>query len=114
MPPFKANVLLSTQSSVSPKVRLTTGKENTVALFQLHKGAIATSGDAHRYLLKDGIRYSHVLNPKTGWPVTGAPHTISITAATCVEAGMLSTLAMLQGEQAEEFLKLQEIDYWID
>ncbi len=75
--------------------------------WNLRKGRI-------RFLLKDGIRYSHVLNPKTGWPVTGAPHTVSITAPTCIEAGMLSTLAMLQGEQAEEFLKLQEVDYWIE
>lgn len=94
--------------------RFITGKEHSVALFQLRQGAIATSGDAYRFLVKDGIRYSHVLNPKTGWPVTGAPHTVSIAAATCVEAGMLSTLAMLQGEQAEEFLKLQEVNYWID
>ena len=94
--------------------RLITGKEHSVALFQLRKGAIATSGDAHRYLLKDGIRYSHVLNPKTGWPGKGSPHTVSITAPTCIEAGMLSTLAMLQGEQAEEFLKLQEVNYWIN
>ena len=94
--------------------RLITGKEHSVALFQLRKGAIATSGDAHRYLLKEGIRYSHVLNPKTGWPVIGAPHTVSITAPTCNEAGMLSTLAMLQGDRAEDFLKLQEIDYWIN
>ncbi|MCK4708740.1 MAG: FAD:protein FMN transferase [Gammaproteobacteria bacterium] len=94
--------------------RLITGKEHSVALFQLRKGAIATSGDAHRYLLKQGKRYSHVLNPKTGWPVMGAPHTVSISAPTCIEAGMLSTLAMLQGDQAEQFLKLQEIDYWVD
>ena len=94
--------------------RQITGLENTVALFQLRKGAIATSGDAHRYLLKDGIRYSHVLNPKTGWPVSGAPHTVSISAATCIEAGMLSTLAMLQGDKAEQFLKLQDVDYWLN
>jgi len=94
--------------------RLVTGKENAVALFELHRGAIATSGDAHRYLLKDGVRYSHVLNPKTGWPVLGTPHTVSVAAPTCVEAGMMSTLAMLQGSKAEEFLKLQEINFWID
>jgi len=94
--------------------RLVTGSDEAYSMFQLYKGAIATSGDAHRYLLKDGIRYSHILNPKTGWPVTGSPHTVSVAAATCVEAGMLSTLAMLQGEQAEAFLKLQEVDYWIN
>lgn len=94
--------------------RLITGKDNAVGLFKLNRGAIATSGDAHRYLLKDGVRYNHVLNPKTGWSVPDAPHTVSVAAPTCVQAGMLSTLAMLQGEQAEEFLKLQEVDYWLD
>lgn len=94
--------------------RLITGSDNVSGLFQLYRGAIATSGDANRYLLKQGVRYSHILNPKTGWPITGAPHTVSVAAATCVEAGMLSTLAMLQGNQAEAFLKLQEVDYWID
>lgn len=94
--------------------RLVTGKDNAVALFKLYRGAIATSGDAHRYLLKNGVRYSHVLNPRTGWSVPGAPHTVSVAAPTCIEAGMMSTLAMLQGEQAQAFLQLQEVDYWLD
>ena len=94
--------------------RLITGRDDAVGLFQLRRGAIATSGDANRYLLKDGVRYSHVLNPKTGWPVENAPHTVSVAAPTCLEAGMLSTLAMLHGEQAEAFLKLQNVAFWID
>lgn len=94
--------------------RLVTGSDEAFSMFQLYKGAIATSGDAHRYLLKDGVRYSHILNPKTGWPIADAPHTISVSAPTCIQAGMLSTLAMLHGGQAEEFLKLQEVEYWID
>lgn len=83
-------------------------------MFKLRKGAIATSGDAHRYLVKDGIRYSHVLNPMTGWPVSDAPHTVSVAAPTCVEAGMMSTLAMLQGAEARTFLELQGVDFWIN
>jgi len=39
---------------------------------------------------------------------------VSVAAPTCVEAGMMSTLAMLQGGDAEAFLKLQEVDYWLD
>jgi len=93
--------------------RLVTGKENAVALFKLSRGAIATSGDAHRYLLKDGVRYSHVLNPKTGWSVPDAPHTVSVAAPSCVEAGMMSTLAMLQGEKARDFLGLQGVGFWV-
>lgn len=94
--------------------RLITGSDKAGGLFQLYRGAIATSGDAHRYLLKDGIRYSHILNPLTGWSVIDAPHTVSVAADTCIEAGMMSTLAMLHGAQAEEFLKMQEVAYWID
>jgi len=94
--------------------RLITGKEQAVALFQLYRGAIATSGDANRYLLKNGVRYSHVINPKTGWPVFDAPHTVSVASPTCTEAGMLSTMAMLQGSQADAFLKLQAVEYWLD
>jgi thiamine biosynthesis lipoprotein len=94
--------------------RLITGKDHAVALFQLYKGAIATSGDANRYLLKNGHRYSHVLNPKTGWPIVDAPHTVSVAANTCTEAGMFSTLAMLQGGQAGEFLSMQGVEHWID
>jgi thiamine biosynthesis lipoprotein len=98
--------------------RLVTGKGNTnknaVAMFRLCRGAIATSGDAHRYLLKDGVRYSHVLNPKTGWPVPNTPHTVSVAAPTCIEAGMMSTLAMLQGDKAAEFLNLQAVEHCID
>ena len=94
--------------------RLVMGSDEACGLFQLHSGAIATSGDANRYLLKDGIRYSHILNPLTGWSVEGAPHTVSVAAPTCIEAGMMSTLSMLQGDRAEEFLKLQQVDYWIN
>jgi len=94
--------------------RLVTGSDEARGIFQLYSGAIATSGDANRYLLKNGVRYSHILNPLTGWPVINAPHTVSVAAPTCVEAGMMSTLAMLQGSEAEAFLKLQEVDYWVD
>jgi thiamine biosynthesis lipoprotein len=94
--------------------RLITGDDEPVALFRLYKGALATSGDRNRFLLRNGIRYSHILNPKTGWPVENAPHSVSVAANTCVEAGMFSTLAMLQGNQAEDFLKQQGKPYWID
>ena len=81
-------------------------------LIRLKNGALATSGDARRYILKDGIRYGHILDPTTGWPVANAPRSITIAADTCTQAGMIATLAMLQGEHAEEFLKQQEYQFW--
>ena len=82
------------------------------AMIDLTSGALATSGDARRFLLRDGVRYSHILNPKTGWPVRDAPRSVTVAAAHCVEAGMAATLAMLKGKEAEAFLKLEGIRAW--
>ncbi len=79
---------------------------------RLRLGALATSGDARRYVLADGVRYSHVLNPGTGWPIKGAATSITVAADTCVQAGMLSTLAMLKGAGAEAFLDDQAEQHW--
>ncbi len=83
-----------------------------IGAVNLSKGGLATSGDARRYLLKDGIRYSHILDPTTGWPVPEAPRAVTVIANTCLEAGMLSTMAMLQGAKAQSFLEAQEVDFW--
>ena len=82
-------------------------------VLELERGALATSGDSHRFLLKDGVRYGHVLNPRTGWPIPDAPRSVTVAASTCTEAGMLATLALLQGPRAEEFLQQQGVGYWI-
>lgn len=81
-------------------------------LLELADGAIATSGDARRFLLKDGVRYGHILNPRTCRPVTDAPRSVTVAAATCVEAGMIATLAVLQGGGAEAFLKREAVRAW--
>lgn len=81
-------------------------------LLNLRVGALATSGDARRFLARDGIRFSHILDPKTGWPVPDAPHSITVAADTCTQAGMLCTLAMLEGQGAEAFLEAQELRFW--
>lgn len=86
-------------------------REETTVISLLH-GGIATSGDAHRYLLKDGVRYSHILDPLTGWPVRDAPRSVTVVAGTCTEAGMLATFALLQGGDAETFLEEQKLRCW--
>lgn len=84
-------------------------REGVLAVTQ---GALATSGDAQRFLLKDGVRYSHILDPHTGWPVHNPPRSITVSAATCMEAGILSTLAMLKGDGAEDFLASEGLRAW--
>lgn len=86
--------------------------ENSAGRITLFHGGLATSGDARRYLIKDSIRYSHILDPQTGYPVPNAPRSVSVIANTCLEAGMLSTFAMLQGSHAVEFLEAQDVKFW--
>lgn len=81
-------------------------------MVELSQGALATSGDARRFLLKDGMRYGHILNPKTGWPIVAAPRSVTVAAATCVEAGMTATMTILQGKNAERFLKREGVKAW--
>ena len=83
-----------------------------VMQIKLTRGALATSGDARRYLLKDGKRYGHILDPRTGWPVENAPRSVTVTAPTCTHAGMLATFAMLEGAEAEAFLDDEDVRYW--
>ncbi len=93
--------------------RLNRSTDQTPNILELKSGALATSGDANRFLLKDGIRYGHILDPRTGWPVKDMPSSVTVAAASCTEAGILSTLAMLQGADAEHFLQQQEVKFWV-
>jgi thiamine biosynthesis lipoprotein len=81
-------------------------------LVRLASGGLATSGDSRRYLLRNGVRYGHILDARTGWPVPGSPCSVTVAADTCTEAGMLATLAMLKGRDAEDFLRAQGRRFW--
>ncbi|HEX3552172.1 MAG TPA: FAD:protein FMN transferase [Thermoanaerobaculia bacterium] len=85
------------------------------ALYRLDvaRAGLATSGDARRYVQWRGQRLGHILNPKTGWPVAGAPRSVTVVAPTCLEAGTISTLAYLQGPGARAFLEQQNVRFWI-
>lgn len=87
--------------------------QGSVGGLEIKRGGVATSGDARRFLLRSGIRYGHILDPRTGWPVPDAPRSVTVVAATCLEAGMLSTFAMLMGKQAETFLAGQHVQHHV-
>jgi thiamine biosynthesis lipoprotein len=80
---------------------------------ELERGGIATSGDTRRFVVWNGRRLGHILDPTTGWPVQGAPRSVTVHAGTCLEAGTLSTLAYLRGPDAASFLAEQGVRFWI-
>lgn len=82
-------------------------------IVRLRRGALATSGDSRRFVLKDGRRYSHILDASTGWPIPDAPRSVTVAADTCTQAGALTTLAMLQGSAASQFLRDSGCRFWL-
>jgi FAD:protein FMN transferase len=48
----------------------------------------------------------------TGYPIENAPRSITVAGSSCLQAGTLSTLALLQSENAENFLQEQQALFW--
>ncbi len=71
---------------------------------KLKTGALASSGDYERCIVIDGVRYGHILNPKTGYPVRHLA-AVSVVADLCVVAGSAATIAMLKEKDGEKWLK---------
>ena len=83
-----------------------------VRRIELKTGALATSGDARRSIVIDGKRYGHIFDARSGWPTPDTPRSVTVAADTCSQAGSYSTLAMLQGANAETFLESEGVRYW--
>ncbi|HSW11343.1 MAG TPA: FAD:protein FMN transferase [Solimonas sp.] len=78
--------------------------ESAIATVELVGGAIASSGDYERYFERDGRRYSHILDPRTGWPVESYAG-ISVLAEQCLVAGTATTIALLKGREGRDWLQ---------
>lgn len=90
-------------------------KKSGTWLKELHvkHGGIATSGVYERFIEFDGKRYSHLLNPKTGWPVEDCPASLTVLAAQCIIAGSITTMAMLKGSECAAWLQEHiDLPYW--
>jgi len=83
---------------------------DVVASIDLAHGALATSGDYERSFEVDGRRYCHILDPRTGWPVTHW-QSVSVVGPACLASGALTTIAMLMGDDAHDFLREQGVAF---
>ena len=70
--------------------------ERPMASIPLWSAGLATSGDYERCMVVGGVRYTHILDPRTGWPVTGL-RSASVVAPQCLVAGTATTIALLKG-----------------
>jgi len=73
-------------------------------IVEVSQGALASSGSYVRCIEIGGIRYGHLLNPRTGFPVRGTL-AATVVADQCIVAGSLATIALLNETGAARFLK---------
>jgi thiamine biosynthesis lipoprotein len=74
------------------------GESKLMARLMLKQGGLASSGDYERAFVHQGKRYSHLLNPRTGWPCDGL-RAVSVCGDLCTLAGSAATIAMLKPEK---------------
>jgi thiamine biosynthesis lipoprotein len=66
----------------------------------LQDRAFATSGDYRNFFEIDGRRYAHIIDPRTGYPVSNDVVSVSVTADTCALADGLATALVVMGTRA--------------
>ena len=89
-----------------PRVR-----DQVVATLPITQGGLATSGDYERYFELNGQRYCHVLNPKTGMPVSYW-RSVSVTSPATVVSGCTTTMVMLKEADGLAFLQATGFDFF--
>jgi thiamine biosynthesis lipoprotein len=65
----------------------------------LRDQAFATSGDYRNFFVENGVRYSHIIDPRTGYPVANGVVSVSILADNCTLADGLATAVMVMGAE---------------
>ena len=95
-------------------IRHPRSKDALLDTLLLYEGALASSGDYERCITANGVRYGHVLNPITGWPVRHLA-AVSVIGDFCVVAGSASTIAMLKEDQGIDWLRDLGLPHlWVD
>lgn len=75
-------------------------------IIQVDNRSIATSGSYRKFFVQDGIKYSHTIDPRDGYPVKHSLLSATVVAETCVMADGLATAFMVLGaEKSMDFVK---------
>lgn len=81
-----------------------TAPGRTGPVVRMHGGGLATSSTAVRRWTRGGAAFHHVLDPRTGLPADPVWRTVTVTAASCVDANTASTASIVRGGAAVEWL----------
>lgn len=81
-------------------------RRRAARILKVSGAAIATSGDYRNFFEHQGKRYSHIINPASGWPVTHNPSSVTVIADDCLSADAWATAYTVLGK--ERGLKLAD------
>ncbi len=86
--------------------------ENLQAILEIKDKAVATSGNYRRFFVENGVKYSHIINPKTGYPARSNLLSVTVISDKCIDADALATSFMVLGfEKSKTLVKqLPDID----
>jgi len=84
--------------------------ESPLRLVALSQGALASSGSYARCIEIEGVKYGHLLNPRTGYPFVGTA-AATVLADQCIVAGSLATIALLKNGEASQFLEQMQLPF---
>lgn len=82
-----------------------------LATLFLSECGLASSGHLQRGYTLGGQRFSHLIDPRTGWPRVSRLAAISVVGPTCLEAGQGATIALLKDAGAPEWLASATFPY---
>jgi len=81
-------------------VEAPTGEPSRVAVVvSLRAQALSTSGDYRNHFIHDGRRYSHLIDPRTGWPAAGRLAAVSVVHASCAASSAWATALFVLGPE---------------
>jgi thiamine biosynthesis lipoprotein len=78
--------------------------QSYIAIVDLQDMAVATSANNFNYVIKDGVRYSHTLNPFTGYPTHNTILSASVFANNCIIADAYATAFMALGQKKAKII----------
>ena len=79
------------------------------ATIALDRGGLATSGTTARHWTRGDRELHHVIDPSTGWSAAPIWRTASVAAATCLDANVASTAAIVLGDSARQWLETRRV-----
>jgi len=89
-------------------IRHPRNKDENIALLPIANGTVATSGDNERFFVVDGVRYCHILDPRTGYPARGCQGVTLIAKDAYIADALATAVFVLGPAEGLRFIESQE------